>query len=159
MIRRGVTLNTEDHGKYLVKYAEENNSKMVDFLVRNGVDPNWTNKNGESALYKATQTRNEEICKLLIAKGANRRLRYRSANSSTCLSRVSRTPAALVSETDVREAELEPEEGARMGSFVHSETKEERHTLGDSEHVTSPGRKELPLVMAQRESAHCGCYY
>ena len=70
LIDSGAKLTSEEHGKYLLKSAETGNIRLIRMMIKNGVDANWTNKEGESALQRAMEKEQIGSCKVLIECGA-----------------------------------------------------------------------------------------
>lgn len=128
---------------------------MVEFLLKHGIDPSWTNKSGESALLKASQAHNDAMCKLLVEKGA---ASHRPGDKSA---KNVKTPKTLISikidpETDLSRSMMK----ASSTSSMRTGTRDESEKLGrrESEHVTGEKDKELPVIVVQRGARHCGCY-
>ena len=68
-------MTSEDHGKYLLACAGENKGDLVELLLRAGVDVNWADRTGETALFKAYQRGNIDLCQLLLESGADSTLK------------------------------------------------------------------------------------
>jgi hypothetical protein len=69
-------LNYEsDNGTALMASVVKNNKNLVDILLKNGANPDLTDKNGITALMLAVQFNNAEMVEKLVKEKANKELK------------------------------------------------------------------------------------
>lgn len=58
-------------GKALTFAVKKGHAATVEALIRNGADPSWADRKGDTPVYWAVQTHSIEILKILLSAGAN----------------------------------------------------------------------------------------
>ncbi len=155
MVERGAVLTSEDHGKYLIKYSERNNESMVKYLLKHGVDPNWTNKYGECALFKAMLRRSQRACQVLVKKGASLDIMNKTPSN--------RSRYLFTNGYSFSGNEPTGESSPPMSNCSSKQALAASIVSRGEETDISP--KELPVnandvsMMTKMRGSHCGCYF
>ena len=160
LIQRGANITTEEHGKYLIKVASEGRTDVVQLLLNRGINPNFVDKQKETALFKSIKNRYFHTSELLIKYGANTKLKNSDNLSPLDLARMQKSQLIINLLEDACEIRRKHQETLKMTDSLEDD-KGFSVTRGsyksNTENYIRKNNKRLikEIVLEGRED--CGC--
>lgn len=165
LLERGASIVNEEHGKYLIKSAITNNTGTLEKLLMNGVDPNYKDKTGETAIFKSIRNQAYYITKQLIKYGADTTTQNKKHITPYILAKETKSHLMmdlLTPNTHSKSKSLNKScfyGNKRVGSVIESRTITRSSIVSNEslkKEVQKQPYKQIRIV-AEREKHTCGC--